>query len=233
MSLHVVEDLIEQSIRLLHVASPKDDRRVRERIATLYRYQDVYDCSFTHFRLLDILLERGFTHRFELRQHPEYSGRADYFEQLTEFTALAEIDPEEDPSGWLEDGYVDPPHLYCDAGTALWRTMIQSGQITGSDAEPLAPAPLAEVVHEVVRAAEHAGDVETIALWHALGWHGITEDAWLDHPRDDPALAAIRDIALRTGATTFELVSGYRPTPAYYEDDPIEAWWFGDDTESH
>ncbi|MGV9415013.1 hypothetical protein ACWDOP_34370 [Nocardia sp. NPDC003693] len=232
MSLHVIEDLVEQSIRLLHSASAAGDPSVRARIAALYRFQGDYDCSFTHFRLMEILLERGYTHRFELRRHPEYSTRAAYFDGLTDFTALAEIGDEEDPAGWLEQGYIDPPHLYCDAGTALWHTMIEAGHIGGPAAEPLGPAPLAATVHEVARAAERAGDIDTIALWHAFGWNVLAEDAWIHHPADDPALAAIRDIAVRTGALTHELPSGYRPPPVYYEDDPIDAWWFGDDTES-
>ncbi|WP_216913658.1 hypothetical protein [Nocardia noduli] len=41
MSDHMIEDLIEGSIRLLDKHFPADDRRVRDRIAALYRFQDI------------------------------------------------------------------------------------------------------------------------------------------------------------------------------------------------
>lgn len=229
MSMHAIEDLVEASIRLLHSAAPVGDRQVRDRIAALYDYQSTYDCSFTHFRVMDVLLGRGFTHRFDLHQHPEYPSRTKFFDELTDFTALAEIDDDEPSAAWLDQGCIDPPHLYCDAGTTLWHTMIEAGLITGIDTEPLRPVPLADVVHEVAVAAEQTGDTETIAMWHALGWTGLCENTWVDHPEELPAINAIREIAIRTGATTFDLPNGYRPPPEFYKDDPIECWWFGTD----
>jgi hypothetical protein len=55
----------------------------------------------------------------------------------TQFTALRAFDEDaEDFDGYateLEDGYVDPPWLYCDAGTDLWRRMVDAGRLTGSE----------------------------------------------------------------------------------------------------
>ncbi|MFE7742625.1 hypothetical protein [Nocardia sp. NPDC057455] len=39
----------------------------------------------------------------------------------------------------------------------------------------------------------------------------------------------IRDIALRTGAVSFDLPAGYRPPPDAYESEPLESWWNGVD----
>ncbi|TQM32381.1 hypothetical protein [Nocardia bhagyanarayanae] len=238
MSMHLIEDLVEGSIRVLHDHAPVGDRRVRDWIAALYRFHDTYDCSFTHFRVMDILLERGYTFRFPIDEHPEYVERREFFDGLADFTALTDgsDDPpdsedRDDLDDWLDRGFVDPPFLYCDAGTALWRQMIELGKLTGEHAEPLGNPHLAEVVHEVVVAAEEAGDIELIALWHALGLHSLLGAAYIDDPRDMPTVRAIRAIALRTDAISFDLPDGYRPPPDAFEDDPIQTWWAGMDSE--
>ncbi|MEU8896327.1 hypothetical protein [Nocardia sp. NPDC048505] len=212
MSMHVIEDLVEGSIRVLHAVAPAPDGGVRDRIAVLYDFQDGYDCSFTHFRVMEILLARRFSYRFAVSEHPEYDSRRAFFDGLTDFTALGEGDAD-----WLDQGYVDPPHLYCDAGTALWRTMVGD--------EPLRRVPLAQVVLEVVRAAEKVRDVELIAMWHALGYQ-VLADVWVEEPRETPAVREIHDIAHRTGAAVYDLPDGLRPPPEYYDDDPIESWWY-------
>lgn len=224
MSVHMIEDLIEGSIRLLDKHFPAEDRRVRDRISALYRFQDIFDCSFTHFRVMEVLLKRGFTYRVPLTDHPEYPRRQTYFDALTEFTALAPIEDDEDPSGWLDQGYVDPPHLYCDAGTTLWTRLVESGRLP---AEPAQRIPLVDVVRDVVTAAETDGDIELIALWHAMGWDMLVGSGYVDDPRESSELAAIRSVAIRTEATTFALPEGYRPHAEYYEDDEIGTWWAG------
>ncbi|MEV0032399.1 hypothetical protein [Nocardia sp. NPDC050793] len=236
MSEHMIEDLVEGSIRALHARAPVGDRCVRDWFSVLYRFQETHDCSFTHFRVMDVLLERGFTYRFALTEHPEYPQRRAFFDGLAEFTALSEAghppDAEDwdDFDDWLDQGYVDPPHLYCDAGTALWRRMAETGKLDGHDAEPLPGTPLAEVVHEVALAAEDAGDIELIALWHAQGIDAFLGVAGIADARRMRAVRAFRDIALRTGAITFDLPHGYRPPPEFYEDDPLESWWAGADS---
>lgn len=252
MSMHLIEDLVEGSIRVLHAAAPARDRGVRDRIAELYRFQSEFDCSLTYFRVMDILVERGFSHRLPLDAHPEYGHRRDFFDGLREFTALSEFgnaagetsgehpdeaydedsddeyDEQYDESRWLDEGYVEPPHLYCDTGTGLWKQLVATGKLVGERAEPLRSVPLPEVVLEVARAAERAGDIELIALWHALGWHALLHPATFDDPRDIPALSEIRDIALRSGAASFDLPSGFRPTPGFFAEDELELWWLGE-----
>lgn len=251
MSMHLIEDLVEGSIRVLHAAAPAGDQGIRDRIAELYRFQGEYDCSLTYFRLMDILVERGFSHRLPLEAHPEYAQRREFFDGLREFTALSEFasgsaasgaptdDEYDEPSDdeyddpydvarWLDQGYVEPPHLYCDTGTGLWTQLVATGQLRGDGAELLRPIPLPQVVLEVARAAERAGDIELIALWHALGWHALLGPSAFDDPRDIPALSEIRDIAVRSGAASFDLPSGVRPTPGVFAEDELELWWLGE-----
>ncbi len=172
MSEHEVEDLVENSIRVLHRRHRHDDERVRSWIATLWGFQRGYDCKFTHFRVMDVLLSRRYTFRFELDQHPDYFAYQEYFDGLTEFEFLAEVPgrPEHD---WASDdeatgeeyGYVEPPGLYCDTGGELWRRMVELGRLAGSDAATPVPVPLHEAVNAVLDAAEGTGDQELIATW--------------------------------------------------------------------
>ncbi|MET9083040.1 hypothetical protein ABZX77_14280 [Streptomyces sp. NPDC004237] len=166
MSDHWVEDLVEQSIRFLDSRHPADDRRVRDWIGVLYRVQDQYDCSFTHFRAMDILLRRDFTFRFPTVEHPDYGERGEAFAALTEFTAPREVDD----SGWLEDGYFDPdpPFVYCDAGSALWHRMVRLGRLAGPAAAPLREVPLIDVLQAIAAAGEELGDRGLIADWREL-----------------------------------------------------------------
>ncbi|MFE0426052.1 hypothetical protein [Streptomyces sp. NPDC058953] len=177
MSLHEVEDLVADSVRVLDRHTAPDDPRVRDWFAALYGFQNGYDCSFTHFRVMDTLLRRGYTYRFPVDRHPDYAERTGYFDALTGFTGLRTFD-EEAPEfagydSWLEDGYVDPPFLYCDAGSALWRRMTAAGELRGPDAVPPRRVRLIDVVREVAVAAEKAGDRELTDMWYAFG-----REAW-------------------------------------------------------
>ncbi|MCH5670636.1 hypothetical protein [Streptomyces gilvus] len=166
MSDHRVEDLVEQSIRLVDSRHPADGLRVRDWIGVLFHVQDQYDCSFTHFRVMDILLRRGFTFRFPPVEHPDYGERREAFAALTEFTALKDVHG----GGWLEDGYFDPdpPFVYCDAGSALWRRMVHLGRLAGPAAAPLRELPLIDVLEAIAAAGEELGDRGLIADWREL-----------------------------------------------------------------
>ncbi|GII60639.1 hypothetical protein Skr01_07240 [Sphaerisporangium krabiense] len=220
MSMHLIEDLVADSIRVLDAHYPDPDPRVRDWVAALYRFQDQYDCSFTHFRVMDALLRRGYAYRFPLERHPDYAARREYFDGLDDFTELRVFDEEADDfdgfETWLEDGYVDPPYLYCDAGTDLWRRMSEAGLLTGGDAVAPRRTSLVEAVAAVARAADARSDHQLIADWYALGPHVLVSNP-LD-PEDletDPAVSELRSIAHRTGGLPLD----HEP----YDD--LETWW--------
>jgi hypothetical protein len=205
--MHEIEDLVQWSIEALDEHFPDGDPRVRDWIVRLFAFQREYDCSHTQHRVLDILLRRGHTLRFPLP--PSLAG-------ITEFTTLRVFPPDEvEFVGDLEDGYVDPPWLYAEAGTDLWRTM------TGPDRREPAPARLIDVVVEIASASP---DVELIARWHALGPGGLE----IVDPMDDPAALRLREIVARTGADQAELPDGLRPSDEHLDlmDDELETWWY-------
>ncbi|MEU9731587.1 hypothetical protein [Streptomyces sp. NPDC048002] len=235
MSEHVIEDLVADSVRLLDDRTASGDPRVRDWFARLYGFQDGFDCSFTHFRVMDILLRRGYAYRFPLDRHPDFTERAAYFAALTEFTALRTID-EDAPDfdgydDWLQDGYVDPPFLYCDADTALWRRMVSLGELRGPDSVPPRQTPLIDVVREIAVAAEADGSPQFIGEWYAFGCETLVGGPAgcpfdVDELADMPAVRDLRAAVRRTGALAFARKSPYAAPVEFADDDELEAWWW-------
>ncbi|MFD9244812.1 hypothetical protein ACFV0D_23330 [Streptomyces sp. NPDC059556] len=235
MSDHAIEDLVADSVRVLDRHSGGEDRRLRDRIAVLYGFQDRYDCSFTRFRVMNTLLRCGFTYQFPIDRHPDYAQRSAYFDTLTEFTGLRPFD--EDSPGfdgyesWLEDGYVQPPLLYCDAGTDLWRRMVASGELHGPDAAPLRPVPLIDVVRDIAVAAEKEQDRDLIGLWYSFGCESL-----LGGPAGCPydideliAMTAVQDlraVVRRAGALPLAESSPYASPGEFADDQDLESWWW-------
>ncbi len=222
--MHLIEDLVADSVRLLDAHYPAGDPRPRDWFAALYRFQEQFDCSFTHFRVMDILLRRRYAYRFALEQHPDYAERRVYFDSLTEFTGLRVFDEESGDfdgyDSWLEDGYVDPPFLYCDAGSALWRRMA-SHHLTGPDTSPPRRVTMLDMLHAIAIAAE-AGDPPLLADWYDLGpgTFGVLDAG-------EPVAEAVREIVLRTGALDGASAHGFRPPPEVIAEDELDSWWWG------
>ncbi|MGW1280970.1 hypothetical protein ACWD4V_28980 [Streptomyces tsukubensis] len=235
MSLHEIEDLVADSVRVLDGHTAPDDPGVRDWFTALYGFQVGYDCSFTHFRVLDILLRRRYTYRFPVDRHPDYAERQAYFDALAEFTGLRTFDEEapgfEGYDSWLEDGYVDPPFLYCDAGTALWRRMAAAGELAGPDAEPPRRVRLIDVVREIAVAAEKEGDRELIGMWYAFGCEtllggpaGCPFD--VDELAEMPAVRDLRAVVRRTGASAVAERMPHAVPVEFTDRQDLAAWWW-------
>ncbi|WP_163866672.1 hypothetical protein [Myxococcus eversor] len=173
MSMHEIEDMVEAAVRVLDRRAPPGDMAPRSQFARLFKFQGECDCSFTHFRVMDILLARRFTYQFDVADHPDHATRSGFFKGIKRFTYLHDNPSDETDEAEGERspvaGYIEPPHLYCDAGSSLWRRMVDAGKLTGPDAEPLVALSLINVVEEVMLGAEAAGDTELIAMWFNLG----------------------------------------------------------------
>ncbi|MFI6980938.1 hypothetical protein ACIBSV_20425 [Embleya sp. NPDC050154] len=236
--MHEIEDLVTDSIRVLDAHHGPDEPRLRDWFAVLYGFQEGFDCSFTHFRVMDILLRRRFSYAFPLDRHPDYPQRQDYFDALREFTGLRtypddaeEHDDFDGYASWLEDGYVDPPLLYCDAGSQLWRRMVESGLLDGPDAAAPRPVPLIDVVREVAVAAEKHGDRELIAMWYSLGCHMLLDGPVgcpfdVEELAEMPAVRELREIVRRTHALAVDVPPGDRPPAGVLDGDELESWWW-------
>ncbi|MGW1927903.1 hypothetical protein [Streptomyces sp. NPDC001919] len=235
MSEHVIEDLVADSVRVLDRHGPGDESRLRDQIAVLYHFESGFDCSFTKFRVMDVLLRCGSTYRFPLDRHPDYGKRAAYFDALTEFTGLRAFD-EESPDfagydSWLEDGYVQPPLLYCDAGTDLWRRMVDGGELRGPDASPLRSVPLIDVVRDVAVAAEKEQDRDLIALWYSFGCETLLGGPagcpfHIDELAAMPSVQDLHAVVRRTDTLSLASRSPYAAPVEYANAEDLETWWW-------
>ncbi|MBV1850638.1 hypothetical protein [Catellatospora tritici] len=238
MSEHYLEDLVCESILVLDSRHPEPDDRLRSWFAALYACQRAHDCSHTQGRVLDVLLRRGHTYRFPIQDHPDYLRRRTFFDGLTRFRSLREFDEDADDfAGYadeLEDGYVDPPWLYCEVGTALWQRMVDEGRLHGTDAAAPGRTALIDAVAAVAAAAEQDGAVELIAMWHGLGFSALVGGTPLtvDDLADIPGVVRLREIVRRSGAMSVPLPDGYRPSEDELDllDDERESWWYSVDS---
>ena len=72
MSNHEIEDTVEGSVRALHGHDGGAD--LRDLFTGLFELQRRCDCSFTHGRVLPILVARRFAYRLPLASHPRYQA---------------------------------------------------------------------------------------------------------------------------------------------------------------
>ncbi|GAB7051583.1 hypothetical protein [Catenuloplanes indicus] len=214
MSEHLIEDLVEDSVRTLDRHHAEDDDRVRDWLVALYAFQRTHDCSLTQGRVLDVLLRHRHSYRFP----------------IAEIDDPGEDDPDDDDLDGLDDEYADDDFVYPEAGGARWRRLVDEGRLHGADAAPPRPVRLLDVVLAVSEAAERDGDRELIALWYALGPTTIMETLTptVEEMDESPALRRLREIVGRTGALSVPLPDGYRPSDedlaAWGEE--AEVWWY-------
>lgn len=227
MSMNELEDLVEMAVKRL-ARSGLSRQRLRSLYFNLFELEARFDTSFTHFRTMDELLAARYVYCLAPAEHPSFDAHRPYFEGLSAFCF---IDPDGSEQGH-DGGYFKPPYLYCDAGSALWRRLVELGRLGGSDARPPEPLPIAQVLEEVARAAEEAGDVRLVAYaYRLLLWDLLEVD--VRQLEQDLAVRRLRDIVRRTRALDLKLNEGALrdPTPADLADSELVRFWFdlGDD----
>jgi hypothetical protein len=221
VSMFEIESLVEDSVNTL-AASGTDPWELRSLYATMYEFEGRWDTSFTHLRNLDQLVAARFVYRFPLAEHPDYEGHREYFDGLSEF-AFIEVG---DEGG--DGGYTEPPDLYFDAGSPLWRRMVELGRLGGQDAEPPGDIPLSAVALAVATLAEQRGDPELIAQWYRLLSLEMDFEAEPAELEQDPNLAALRAMVRRTDAMSLPMFGSMLadPDPETLERFPALRWWY-------
>lgn len=76
-----IEALVESSVRLVDKTEKPAAEKVNL-IWNLYQIQGMFDCSFTHFRVMDLLLKNGYTQTINFTEHPDYKSQTSFFDQL-------------------------------------------------------------------------------------------------------------------------------------------------------
>ncbi|HEY1200466.1 MAG TPA: hypothetical protein VGE79_05775 [Niastella sp.] len=81
MSMWEIEALIENSINLVGKTEETNEKKIKL-IGNLYALQKRFDCSFTNFRVMDVLLKTGYTKTIPYTAYPDYPGNEAFFEEL-------------------------------------------------------------------------------------------------------------------------------------------------------
>ncbi len=206
MSQHEIEGLIEASIRAVD-ASVLDAAQKRNALTNLYRVQAGFDCSYTHFRCIDILLRYRATYRIPLSAHPDFASAPDRVQAPAgDWLAADVLHPEAGAVFYQRDD----DHLYFDAGEGFWRRLRAAGTI--DDAEPEGWSDAA-TVGCMLELAATAGDASLFSEWLGFAINALLVDdgaafsAWLD----DPEMRTIRVILNRNPAL-IRPRRGYRET---------------------
>ena len=83
MSMYEIEALIENTIRVINKGERPDSQK-RNLIWNAFKLQNNFDCSFTHFRLMDILLKNKYVQTFEPKDFPLFDTYPDFFKDLND-----------------------------------------------------------------------------------------------------------------------------------------------------
>jgi len=221
-----LEDLVEMAVKLLS-RSGLSRKRLRSLYFNLFELEASYDTSFTHFRTMDELLAARFVYCLPPSEHPAFAGAKAYFAGLRSFCFV-------DVPGEPYDGsYFNPPHLYCDAGSPLWRRLVELGRLGGSDAQAPESLPIQNVLEEVARLAEEAGDSRLVAYaYRLLLW--VSLDGEVSALAADASVQRLRAIVRRTNALalTLDFPALRDPTSADLEESELVRYWFDLDAAS-
>lgn len=126
MSMWEIEALIEGAVQIV-CKSEKDNLYKRAIIWNLYETQGQFDCSFTNFRVINLLLEAGYTKTISIKEHPDFSENTTYFEALK--TKDFEFINKKVGQKWSADNpvaaYWDKKTglIYYDLGSPLWEKL--------------------------------------------------------------------------------------------------------------
>lgn len=167
MSMWEIEALIEDSIRIV-AQTDKNPTEKRTLYHSLYTIQGQFDCSFTHFRVMPLLLEAGYARTMELTEYPSYQAHKAFFEHLkTQRFSFIYKNVEEE---WSRDNPVcaywdkNSEKIYYDPDSALWEPL------TGTP--PPEMVPTIEVAQTLVSLAQAANDKATVYHWMAFALIG-------------------------------------------------------------
>ncbi len=77
-----IETLMENTVRLINKSEFKPNEK-RNLIWNTYNLQNQFDCSFTHFRLMDILINNEYVQQYEIDDFPMTKVYRDFFFELS------------------------------------------------------------------------------------------------------------------------------------------------------
>jgi hypothetical protein len=168
MSMHEIEGLVEDSVHL--VAKSKLITSVkRDFLFNLYNFQAMYDTGYTHFRLMDRLLDLKFTYCIPLEKHPDYNTHQEYFEKLDiekNSWLPAHVDNEEaSVNAQIEKGGI---FLYADAGSEFWERLCKENILPKSEYHAPNKIETSVLIAQLMQEAVELGELRLLNDWYAV-----------------------------------------------------------------
>lgn len=177
MSMHDVEDMLEQAARLLDESDHPELRTMFYRLFSEYARLPVVDVGYVENRILNILAKHRYLYLLDAGEYADYQSLA-YF--------------------------VNKGVLHCAVGDRLWEKLAADGRLTGADAEPPNPeVGAAETIAALFIEAEKHGDRKLVGQWYAalLTWLNFTTiDRALPLLTQSAALRDLMNIVVRMEA---------------------------------
>lgn len=142
MSMHEIEDVIEESIKLLDSANVQD-LNLRSVAFSLYNFQAQFDTGITILRLKDILVKCNYLYILPL-------------------SSLSDIDLSSLPEG----GYKREQEVVIEAGSPAWSEFVRKGLISGENAIPPQDLDPYMLALKIMEHAINDGKPTLAAAWY-------------------------------------------------------------------
>lgn len=201
--MHEIEDLVEETTYLIDQSSNDELITKRDLLFNLYRLEAFFDTSYTHFRVMDILVKNRFVYQIPIAKYPQL-GITD--EQLpTDGDGDWVYDQDQKEMGYAQskDGEM---YLYCDAGDWFWKRLCELDILPKADHKSPQKLSTPQLVKVIMLEAERQHDNNLLKQWYNLFTNAILEGDF----REDEGVpgtftgflqndhfSEIRDIALR------------------------------------
>lgn len=172
MSMHEIEDLVEETTHLVDQSSALDLMAKRDILFNLYQLEAFFDTSYTHFRVMDILLKNRFVYRIPVAEYPQLGITAG---QL----------PADEDGDWVYDedqnvlAYAQPEngtmYLYGDAGDLLWKRLGELDILPEADQQPPQQFSIPHLVNIIMLEAERQQQADLLKEWYNLFVNTVLE----------------------------------------------------------
>lgn len=196
MSMHQIEDMIENSVRMLSncTGSEINGLSLRDICYHLYQLQDLFDCGYTMLRVREELERMGFLASITVEKLPQ--NERDAARRLTGGSGFL-------PSGVYVDG--DSGLAYLDYGNPSWNTFTEAGTLSHPQMGDIPQIDVLQLAENMISLAaqqrETGSDngeiaVSTLLYWYALlptvmtvsGYEGQVEEERIIRLRDMAAV---------------------------------------------
>lgn len=194
--MHQIEDMIENSVRMLSncTGSEINGLSLRDICYHLYQLQDLFDCGYTMLRVREELERMGFLASITVEKLPQ--NERDAARRLTGGSGFL-------PSGVYVDG--DSGLAYLDYGNPSWNTFIEAGTLSHPQMGDIPQIDVLQLAENMISLAaqqrETGSDngeiaVSTLLYWYALlptvmtvsGYEGQVEEERIIRLRDMAAV---------------------------------------------